>query len=122
MVCGVQAGENLRGIKADLIAEILKLPNELEFLRSALIEGRVDGSTYTGDCACLAGTLAHAKGIAQSVDLVPMGARAVGEGEDGFGGVGVGRGDVRCRRCRDTADRRHRAHRPRLEEIEVNRR
>ena len=56
-------GANLRGAKADLIAEILKLPNELEFLRAALAGGRVDGSTYSGECACLAGTLAHARGI-----------------------------------------------------------
>jgi hypothetical protein len=41
----------------------LKLPNELEFLRDALVAGKVDGSTYQGECACLAGTMAHAKGI-----------------------------------------------------------
>jgi hypothetical protein len=40
----------------------LKLPNELEFLATALKEGKVDGSTYQGECACLAGTMAHAKG------------------------------------------------------------
>ena len=57
-------GANLRDVREDMIAEILKLPNELEYLRLALIEGRVDGSTYQGDCACLAGTLANAKGIA----------------------------------------------------------
>ena len=39
------------------------MPNELEFLRDALIAGKVDGSTYAGECACLAGTLAHARGI-----------------------------------------------------------
>ena len=39
---------------------MLRLPNELEALLGALIGGRVDGSTYTGDCACLAGTLGKA--------------------------------------------------------------
>ena len=39
------------------------MPNELEFLRDALTAGKVDGSTYSGECACLAGTLAHARGI-----------------------------------------------------------
>jgi acylphosphatase len=39
------------------------LPNELEFLRDAIVNGKIDGSSYAGECACLAGTLAHAKGI-----------------------------------------------------------
>ncbi len=59
----VLRGAVLRGFKADLIAEILKLPNELENLRETLIAGKVDGSTYTGECACLAGTIANHRKI-----------------------------------------------------------
>ena len=54
---------NLSHIKADFIAEVLKLPNELEALRYALTAGRINGSVYSGECSCLARTLAAARGI-----------------------------------------------------------
>jgi len=68
-------GADLHCFKQDLIAEVLRLPNELEALRLAIVEGRIDGSTYTGDCACLAGTLAKAAGVEFyncDIDLGPV--------------------------------------------------
>jgi hypothetical protein len=54
---------NLNSFKQDLIAEVLRVPGEIDGLRQALVEGRIDGSTYSGVCACLAGTVANLKGI-----------------------------------------------------------
>jgi hypothetical protein len=54
---------DLNSFKQDLIAEVLRVPGEIEGLRQALLEGRIDGSTYSGECACLAGTVANLKGI-----------------------------------------------------------
>ena len=41
------------------MAQVLKLPGELEALRDTILAGKIDGSTYSGACRCLAGTLAH---------------------------------------------------------------
>ncbi|SFH98451.1 pentapeptide repeat-containing protein [Planctomicrobium piriforme] len=53
-------GANLDHIRQDLILAILQLPDEIPFLRQAIVDGKIDGSTYSGECACLAGTMAHA--------------------------------------------------------------
>jgi hypothetical protein len=57
-------GANLGDVRSDFLAEVLKLPNELDALRDAIAGGRIDGSTYSDECACLAGTLARARGDA----------------------------------------------------------
>lgn len=54
---------DLSEIKTDVILAILRMPDELEALRDAIQNGRIDGYSYSGDCSCLAGTLAAAAGI-----------------------------------------------------------
>ena len=43
--------------------------HEVPGLIAALKEGRVDGSTYSGECACLVGTIANVKKCAY--DAIP---------------------------------------------------
>ncbi len=38
-------------------------PTEAHGVADALREGRVDGSTYSGECACLVGTIGNLKGV-----------------------------------------------------------
>jgi Pentapeptide repeats (8 copies) len=54
---------NLGKIREDFICEIENISSEIPTLRKALVEGRIDGTTYTGDCACLAGTISNGLGI-----------------------------------------------------------
>jgi hypothetical protein len=50
---------DLAAVKEDFLSVISKLPGEVPYLRLAVIEGRIDGSAYYGECACLKGTLAR---------------------------------------------------------------
>ena len=52
---------NLRRARTDLFDILLRVPNEIDALAQALRDGRVNGSAYEGDCACLVGTIANAR-------------------------------------------------------------
>ncbi|QIB39380.1 pentapeptide repeat-containing protein [Rhizobium oryzihabitans] len=54
---------NLRSFKADLWMTLTQNRHEVPALIAALRDGRVDGSTYEGECACLVGTIANAKSV-----------------------------------------------------------
>ena len=47
----------LTPIKNDMFIVLLTAIPEIQNLKAALIGGKIDGSTYDGECACLAGTL-----------------------------------------------------------------
>jgi len=48
---------DLEPIKNDFFAVLLRAIPEIKFLRENIIDGKIDGSAYDGECACLSGTL-----------------------------------------------------------------
>ena len=94
-------GANLTPIRDDLWAVLSSCPREVEGLRLALVEGRVDGSTYRGECACLVGTVAKLRQceIDALGSLKPNGSRPI---EMFFQGIrpgakpGTGEGENKC--------------------------
>lgn len=54
---------NLSAIKEDMMDRMAGLSTEVIYLYKSLIDGKVDGSSYTGQCACFVGTLANATGV-----------------------------------------------------------
>ena len=59
------------------------LKAEVPFLREKLIKGKVDGTQYEGDCACLVGTLGNADGgvdnVCQAIPFYEKGTHNPGE-------------------------------------------
>ncbi|HXU18946.1 MAG TPA: pentapeptide repeat-containing protein [Verrucomicrobiae bacterium] len=70
-------GASLEFFKNDLWNVLLHVPHEIHGLALALKEGRVDGSVYQGECACLVGTIANLRGCnySQLPDLRPDSSR-----------------------------------------------
>jgi len=56
------SGANLSGVKEDLFKILDLAPLEVPGLLESLNKGMVDGSTYTGECCCLVGTIANVRG------------------------------------------------------------
>ncbi len=54
------SGADLSVFKNDMFIVLLHGIKEISFLKQNIINGKIDGSTYDGDCACLSGTLANA--------------------------------------------------------------
>jgi hypothetical protein len=54
---------NLRAVKADMFMLLLEAITEIPNLKKSIIEGKIDGSTYEGECACLCGTLEKSEDV-----------------------------------------------------------
>jgi hypothetical protein len=59
-VDGVELGDS-NEIRDDFFNVLSVVKNEIPFLVQSLNGGKVDGSVYEGECACLVGTIAKAK-------------------------------------------------------------
>ena len=52
---------NLNDIRNDFWSILLFAQPEIAGLRKAIVEGKIDGSVYRGECACLVGTIANVR-------------------------------------------------------------
>ena len=55
--------DQLSTIKKNFFHILSLAKDEVFFLRTAIIEGRIEGSVYQGECSCLIGTIAIARKV-----------------------------------------------------------
>jgi hypothetical protein len=64
--------EWVRQCSRDMLFVFLHTKVELPYLRQALIDGKVNGTQYEGDCSCLIGTLGKADGgLDKLCEMIP---------------------------------------------------
>ena len=56
----------------DILFVLQSLKSEVPYLKQMLLEGKIDGSQYEGECACLVGTLAHGNKIDKVCESIPF--------------------------------------------------
>jgi uncharacterized protein YjbI with pentapeptide repeats len=87
------APQNILAPYRDDIRKVLDTaPGEVGGLLQALWDGKVDGSTYTGECACLVGTLEKVRGKGTNVEIPNLGHDSTRPAEEWF--INIRKGDT----------------------------
>jgi hypothetical protein len=87
------APQNILAPYRDDIRKVLDTaPGEVGGLLQALWDGKVDGSTYTGECACLVGTLEKVRGKGRNVEIPNLGHDSSRPAEEWF--INIRKGDT----------------------------
>ena len=80
-------GASLRPIRADVFDILLRSQKEVTSLLASLRSGKINGSAYEGECACLCGTIANARGVSYRLLGFTDASRAA---ERWFTGISIG--------------------------------